>query len=185
MTDHAPDTAPAALPFKPEFLRLETEIVEAYSGLLNDGLRSDLAKIASGWELLIVVPEKHSILAKSLRLLGREFRTIKGAARFIRAELTEKLIHEVEGAVANALRVPFPELAPEVGKLATVTLRVLDLVWEIRRTLEESRSESEFWSNPATGDRYVRVFREAVGLKVKLGSMLEIASPSNEPIVRV
>lgn len=137
------------LPFIPEFCSIEGPVVGEYAELLNEDKRGEIEKTILQWE-----STQGEALEESLRNMYREYHTIKGSARFLKANLTEKLIHETEEILSLSTRFASRLNASDFERLTSVNLAVCDLIWELRDALSQTGSEESFWLAQETQQKY-------------------------------
>lgn len=145
----------------PEFQKVDESIAADYFELLNDDKRAELEKDVLVWETLGRDPSGQNLqdIDASFQRVYRDYHTIKGSARFIRADLSEKIIHRAEDLISFCKRFS-QYLAPaDFEKLTSLNLKVFDLVWDLRDRLRGEGSEESFWTNEAQRSHFLEVLK--------------------------
>lgn len=114
------------------------------SGLLS--LKGDLAQLD---------------VRKALHVYSGDIHSVKGAARFVRAALIEKLCHAMEQVLLSAAN---GHCKMTLDELRDVMIPCLDLLWRLRTGLVEDCSELGVWESGALKAEYAGLYARCVDL---------------------
>lgn len=116
---------------------IEPSMAVEYSDFLDANKVGELEAILLGWE--------RDRKADYLRSYFREIHTLKGTARFVKAFLSEKIIHKMEELVSDMIRVSAFIQDDHATKFVDILLKGLDVLSAIKEEIVESLSESDFY----------------------------------------
>ena len=122
-----------------EFSLIEDSMVTEYCDLFDEVKKQELEANVMSW---VKSPDK-----ETLRVFYRELHTIKGTSRFLKAFATEFIIHNVENLVSEITRSLDQLDESRLSACEDVTLKGLDLAWELRMAIRESAIEEDLWSD--------------------------------------
>lgn len=154
-----------------EFSEVRGAILEDYEELLSDTRRAEI-------EELVTKIEPDDLKNIRLELLGH-FHSMKGGARFIKAQLSERLLEKLE----ELLRVcPVGSTQKErgqteQGKMAGAIMRAVSILWGLKRGLMDTGSERGFWISPHSKKEYQTCYDELERLVRRLGRQ-----PAGHPV---
>jgi chemotaxis protein histidine kinase CheA len=142
---------------------MDPEIVHEYGEILNLEKIGEIEQLVLDWE--------KDPQSETLRSFFRELHTIKGTARFIKAGLSEKLIHRMEELVSNLIRASDLLKQEELSVYADCFLKGLDQIVRIKAHVLENKQERSFWSDQHKQDSlksYLQALDETIQLSQKL-----------------
>lgn len=154
--------------WSPSFAPVEPSMIDDFCEVFDDYRRRDIES-----NLLRIETHTRTELSQldgDLSHLYREFHTIKSSARFVKAELIERLLHLSEDILGFAQKF-HTRLSPEdYEQLTTIFLKMLDEAWNLRITLEKTSSEEAFWTSESTQKQYLATYTALSQLKENLNS---------------
>lgn len=148
-----PRELPEEAVFEPNFHRVDGQLLQDYLDLLCEDKKNELEKILVDIETGSKGGVREASTETLLKALFRDLHTIKGTARFIRAEVSEHLVHVCEDYLS--LYICFFEKMEDKDfeSLTSLFLNALDFVWDIRKPLMENGSEEVYWQQHEAGCR--------------------------------
>ncbi len=136
--------------------QVEQSLLSDYLEMANDDLRSELEQCIVAWEIDCKVGAFEKVEA-NFRTVYRQYHTVKGGARFIKAPVTEKLIHQSEELLSYCQK-KVSALSPDnVEFLTALNLKVVDLIWELRNALARDFTEANLWQQQGFKDKYTQL----------------------------
>lgn len=146
------------LDFSIEFSIIEDGLIQDYIELLTEDRKTEVDNMILSWEKLDTDNLDIDTLAKDFRDLYRELHTYKGSACFIKAELTEKIIHAAE-EVLNKYQTFIDKLdSVDIDLMISYMLQVLDIVWELKYIIQQTSSEEFIWKTEIFRNKYTHLY---------------------------
>lgn len=135
-----------------QFSEVSGAILEDYEELLSDLRRAEI-------EEMVMKIGPSEIKSICLELLGH-FHSMKGGARFIKAQLSERLLEKVEELLRVCSVVNTQIAQNELGRVTAQIMRAVGILWGLKMGLMEDKSERGFWSNPPFKAEYQTCYGE-------------------------
>jgi hypothetical protein len=136
--------SPALSVSEPHFTTVDPILLTEFLELLPVSRLKEMSEITKSWNVKIQNGETDLVIME-LSAIAREMDSIRGAARFIRAELVERLMHL--GTTTIELLIAKPEFVRgKIGKISATCYEIYNSVWTIRGVLISERSELSFWN---------------------------------------
>jgi hypothetical protein len=154
--------------FTVEFLAIDEESLTDYLSTVDTEKRSEIEHNILEWEKLHKETEREAEFEKNINFVYREYHTIKGSSKFIRAELIGKIVHEAEGLL-SVFKDNFKKISQDtVERMSSVNLSLLDIVWGILDCLYQNHSEEPYWEIETNKEKVLNVITEIEGLKKEI-----------------
>lgn len=130
----------------PKFATIDPVLLAEFFELIPEARRQEIAAITRSWAQK-VAKESSDVARREFRALVVEMGSIRVAARFVNAELIEKIMSYGEILAANVARNDkvFTEYVAEIAGACDV---IYELAWALRGDLATDRSERAMWESP-------------------------------------
>lgn len=122
----------------PHFYPIESSLLSEYVTYFSKPKREELLHILS-----LLSEAKATLIESTFNQLFEEVHLRKGIARLIRAEILERLLTEAE----HLIEMVKSSANIELKVVTDLLVRIIDLVWEIKDTLQISGSEKAYWDD--------------------------------------
>ncbi|MFZ3229046.1 MAG: Hpt domain-containing protein [Pseudobdellovibrio sp.] len=122
------------------FSELDSEMLHEYLEIFDVTKRQDLETVILSWT--------KDANVEQMREFYRDLHTLKGTSRFLKAFMTEHIVHCLENVVTEAIRSA-DQLKDDVEILASLEemfLQGLDILWKIRCSIEDDLTEENYWN---------------------------------------
>lgn len=129
-----------------QWLEIDASIAIEYADLFDSTKLGEMENLVLSWE--------KQQNAELLRSLFRELHTLKGTARFMKAYLSEKVIHRIEELVSSLIRADNLVTANDAGMFADSIFKGIDLISEIKDFVVANGNERSYWED---GNKRVRL----------------------------
>lgn len=163
--DELSDEIPTADSFEVQFMAIDTESLNDYMGTVDGEKRNEIERLILDWEKLPNDRAREKEVRDNVHSVKREYHTIKGSSRFIRAALIEGITHEAEDLIVE-FEDHFFELDEKFKEQMTnLNLRILDVVWDILDCLQKNQSEEPYWEIEQKRQNIFNIVQEMKRLK--------------------
>ena len=139
------------------FQKIDDLLLSEYLEMLPDDKKNELEVEIMSWEEKFRSNGRDAVLA-GIRSVYRDFHSIKGAARFVRAELTERIVHELEDILMMCIESPGAIDAMGINQVMDFGVRTLDLIWRIKGFLVSEKSEKGYWHTQAESSSFLELY---------------------------
>jgi hypothetical protein len=150
---------------------LEDMVLYEFLEVFDEQKKSELENNIMEWRKL-QLEDQTDVLKESFRDMYRELHTLKGTVRFLKADLSEFLIHNAEDLLANLIVCAKQIDSVFIEELEDYYLHALDLIWECRESIETERSEKEFFEHSENQINIKKLLHRTKSNKVKSDSLL-------------
>lgn len=102
---------------------------------------------------------------ESFQSLEEAFAQIKKSSRFIRAEMTSRLCAATHHMILSAQEKEWGNNEELKGEIREIVSNVIELLWALRGSLEDSGSEEYFWQVESSQDAYIETMKRIIRLQ--------------------
>lgn len=125
---------------------IEEGVIKDYLELFDENKKDSLEMAILSWAKLFEENKTQDIKV-SLRTYYRELHTLKGTARFLKAHVSEFIVHHLEELLSIIQQVVTGFKKEEFDSSESIFLKGVDIIWELRNELENELSEQKLWVN--------------------------------------
>lgn len=135
-----------------QFVEIDQSNIDEYAQLLDQEKKTFLENTILSWS--------KGLDKNSLREFYRELHTLKGTSRFLKAQVTEYLIHNFENLISTITSNMGAITSDNYKKFDDICFRSMDLVWELRESIIQNASEASLWSRTSFRENLIRVIND-------------------------
>lgn len=128
------------------FEALEDMVLDEFLEVFDEQKKSEIENSVLEWRRLQLA-NQDTELKDSFRDLYRELHTLKGTVRFLKAEVSEYIIHNAEDLLSDLIVCAKQIDSVFIEELEDFYLHALDLVWACREDIEAHRSEQYYYEH--------------------------------------
>ncbi len=148
--------------FEPKLQSIDRTLLEEFFETIPEKLPSDVAIVSSSWAQKMHDGETDLVVDDLLKYTS-DLDSMQAAARFVRAELLERLSLQAMTSL-RAILANEEWLVANIENVTGIINRTYDMITTIRGILREERSEKSIWNSP----EFKNAFFEINNILVKL-----------------
>lgn len=149
---------------------VEEGIIKDYLELFDENKKDSLEMSVLSWAKLFEENKTQGI-KDSLRTYYRELHTLKGTARFLKAHISEFMVHHLEELLSVIQQVVTGFKKEEFDSSESIFLKGIDILWELRNELESELSEQKLWVNDDWRESLLNFIEKIGNFKEKTGEI--------------
>jgi len=151
--------------FEVEFLAIDEDSLTDYLSTVDGEKRNEIEHKIINWEKLCEAGNREKEFEENINFVYREYHTIKGSSRFIRAQLIGKIVHLAEDLL-SAFKEKYKDIPKTtVEALSNLNLIIMDIVWDILDCLYKNKSEEPYWEVKGNQEKVKDVINNIYKLK--------------------
>jgi hypothetical protein len=151
-----PAQASAVIDAEPQFTSIDPALLTEFFEVLPEARSQEVATITASW-IAKAAQGSDDAVEMEFRALAREMESIHAAARFVRAELIERLMRQGQVLAENVSKNEgvFGEC---VNEIAGACNAIYEAAWSLRSSLALECSEKVMWMSPDGKAAYSEAF---------------------------